>query len=144
MRLIRKNKQKMYYSTQGEQTPVYATDEDGNIKYYTDSDGNEYPLEDGYTLGYSEPVEFYGNISMSGGEAEAQEFGLSVSDFDAVLILPKGKPELTETSLIWFTSEILYKDEELTEVDAKSADFAVKRVSDSLNMTKVLLQKVTK
>ena len=73
---LEQNKQKMFYSLQGEEIPIYETDSDGNIIYYEESDGNRIPLETGETeIGYSEPVEFFSNIAMSGGEAEAQEYG---------------------------------------------------------------------
>lgn len=136
--------QPMKYALQDGEIPVYQTDEDGNI-IYIEVDGQKVPVETGeYTTGYSSPVDFEGNISMSGGEAEAKEYGLDVSDFDAVLVLEKGVVPLTETSILWHTSPVKYKDENNTIVDDKSADYAVKRVSDSLNFTKVLLKRIVK
>lgn len=141
MRTLNKNKQKMKYSIKVERKPIYETDSDGNIIYYEDEEGNRIPLETGeYEMGYSEPVEFYSNISMSGGEAEAREFGLSVADYDAVLVLDKNKVPLKEGSLIWHEKEVKFKDD--GEVDTTSADYTVKKVANSLNSAKYVLKAV--
>lgn len=124
--------------------PIYERDENGDI-VYIEVDGQKIPVETGeYDTGYSAPVDFMGNISMSGGEAEAKEFGMDIGDFDAVIVLEKDAIPITETSIIWHTSPVKYKDEQNTIVDSKSADYAVKRVSPSLNFTKVLLQRIVK
>ena len=74
MMTLQSNKQAMKYSLQGGRVPIYETDENGNIVYYTDSDGNQIPMETGeYTTGYSQPVSFFGNIAMSGGEVDFVE-----------------------------------------------------------------------
>ena len=144
MRLLRKNMQPMKYSLQDGRVPIYERDENGDI-VYIEVDGEKIPVETGeYETGYSAPVDFMGNISMSGGEAEAKEFGMDIGDFDAVIVLEKDAVQLTETSIIWHTSPVMYKDEQNTIVDSKSADYAVKRVSPSLNFTKVLLQRIVK
>lgn len=144
MRLLRKNMQPMKYSLQDGRVPIYERDENGDI-VYIEVDGKKIPVETGeYETGYSAPVDFIGNISMSGGEAEAKEFGMDIGDFDAVIILEKDAIPITETSIIWHTSPVKYKDEQNTIVDSKSADYAVKRVSPSLNFTKVLLQRIVK
>ena len=134
----------MKYSLQDGRVPIYERDENGDI-VYIEVDGQKIPVETGeYETGYSAPVDFMGNISMSGGEAEAKEFGMDIGDFDAVIVLEKDAIPITETSIIWHTSPVKYKDEQKTIVDAKSADYAVKRVSPSLNFTKVLLQRIVK
>lgn len=136
--------QPMKYSLQDGRVPIYERDENGDI-VYIEVDGEKIPVETGeYETGYSAPVDFMGNISMSGGEAEAKEFGMDIGDFDAVIVLEKDAVQLTETSIIWHTSPVKYKDEQNTIVDSKSADYAVKRVSPSLNFTKVLLQRIVK
>lgn len=157
MRTLAKNKQKMYYALQIGEVPVYMydnegnimydhyTDSEGNIIYYLDSDGNKIPRETGeYELGYSEPVEFFGNIALSGGESEAVEYGIDVSAYDATLIVDKNALPLSETSLIWFESEVGYKDTEKTIVDPNSADYKVKKPSPSLNIGKYILNKIVK
>lgn len=134
----------MKYSLQDGRVPIYERDENGDI-VYIEVDGQKIPVETGeYETGYSAPVDFMGNISMSGGEAEAKEFGMDIGDFDAVIVLEKDAVPITETSIIWHTSPVKYKDEQNTIVDSKSADYVVKRVSPSLNFTKVLLQRIVK
>lgn len=144
MRTLRRNKRKMYYSLFGREVTRYAKDEEGNIKTYTTNDGEVIKLEEGTEIAYSKPVEFWGNIAMSGGEVREQEYGLNQSDYSAVLIMNVGEIPITETSYIWFNNEVVYLDEDKTMPDVKSADYRVKKVSPSLNFTKYLLEKITK
>lgn len=142
MRTLAKNKQQMYYSLQVGEVPVYETDDEGNIIYIT-VDGEKIPVETGETkIGYGNPVEFFGNIAMSGGESEAVEFGLNLGDYSAVLITDKGYIPLNETSRIWHTTEP--KMNEDGTVDEFTADYYVVKVSPSLNVDKYVLQKVVK
>lgn len=135
MRTLNKNKQKMYYANQDKTVPIYET--------YIDADGNEYQLDTGETkLVYGEPIEFKGNIAMSGGEAEAQEFGLNLSDYEAVLIVGKNTLPITETSLIWHATEPT-KDKD-GNTDEYSADYRIVKISPSLNFDKYVLKKVVK
>lgn len=141
MRTLRKNKQKMYYALQVGEVPIYETDEYGNI-LYTD-DGT--PIETGeYEIGYASPVEFYGNIAMSGGESEAVEYGIDVSAYDSVLVVEKDSLPIDETSLIWFESKVGYKDAVGTIVDGDTADYVVKKVNQSLNVSKYILGRLNK
>ena len=136
MRTLNKNAQKMYYANQDRVVPIY--------EYYEDEDGNMIPLDTGETkLVYGEPIEFKGNISLSnGGEVEVQEYGLSQADYSAILITSKNTLPITETSLIWHTTE------PTKDIDGNtnefSADYRVVKVSDSLNVSKYALQKVVK
>lgn len=142
---LQSNKQAMKYSLQGERVTIYETDENGNIIYYTDSDGNQIPMETGeYTTGYSQPVSFFGNIAMSGGEVDSVEFGIDVSGYDATLVVDKGAIPIDETSLIWHTSKVGYKDAEKTIVDGSTADYKVIAVKPSLNTIKYILGRITK
>lgn len=172
MRTLRKNQQKLKYSSQIAEVPTYLTDENGDIEYehYEDSDGNKIyyfddngnriPLETGEKeMIYSTPQEFFGNIAMSGGEAEAVEYGLSTADYEAVIVLEKRYVSLKEGDLIWHESKVKYKygnEEEDAEIlvngemikgkfpEKMSADYQVMRVSDSLNFTKILLEAINK
>ena len=145
MMTLQSNKQSMKYSLQGEKVPIYETDENGNIIYYEDSNGNKIPMETGeYTTGYSQPVSFLGNIAMSGVEVDSVEFGIDVSGYDATLVVDKGMIPIDETSLIWHTSEVGYKDAEKTIVDGNTADYKVLSVKPSLNATKYILGRITK
>ena len=144
MRLLEKNKQDLKYALQVGEVPIYERDEDGNI-IYIEVDGQKVPVETGETeIGYAKPVDFRGNIAMSGGEAEAKSFGVDISEYDAILLMEKGRIQIDETSLIWHTSEVKYADEQNTIVDKKSADYTVKRVQPSLNFTRYLLKRVVK
>lgn len=135
MRTLNKNAQKMYYANQDRLVPIYEE--------YTDEDGNTYPIDTGETkLVYGEPVEFKGNIVMSGGEAEAQEFGLNLSDYSAILLVSKNALPITETSLIWHTTEPT-KDSD-GNTDEYSADYRIVKISPSLNFDKYVLKKVVK
>lgn len=144
MRLLEKNKQDLKYALQVGEVPIYERDEEGNI-IYIDVDGQKVPVETGETeIGYSKPVHFRGNIAMSGGEAEAKSFGVDISEYDAILLMDKGRIPIDETSLIWHTSEVKYIDKQNTIVDRKSADYTIKRVQPSINFTRYLLKRIVK
>ena len=136
MRTLNKNTQKMYYANQDRVVPIY--------EYYEDEDGNLIPLDTGETkLVYGEPIEFKGNISLSnGGEVEVQEFGLDIGSYSAILVTNKNYINLSETSLVWHSTE------PTKDIDGNtnefSADYRVVKVSDSLNVSKYALQKVVK
>ena len=136
MRTLNKNTQKMYYANQDRVVPIY--------EYYEDEDGNVIPLDTGETkLVYGEPIEFKGNISLSnGGEVEVQEFGLDIGSYSAILVTNKNYINLSETSLVWHSTE------PTKDIDGNtnefSADYRVVKVSDSLNVSKYALQKVVK
>lgn len=135
MRTLNKNKQKMYYANQDREVPITET--------YYDDEGNAYELDTGETeLVYGEPIEFYGNIAMSGGEVEAQEYGLSLSDYEAILVVSKNTLLIDETSRIWHTSEPTNDDKGYT--DEYSADYRIVKISPSLNFDKYVLKKVVK
>lgn len=144
MRTLRRNKQKLYYSLYKDSEPHYVLDEDGNrIISYVDEDGNIYYLEDGVEdPSYTTPVMFYGNIAMSGGESEAVEYGLDLSQYSAVLIVAKGTIPIDETSLIWHETEPIINED--GTADEHSADYKVVKISPSLNFDKYVLQKVVK
>lgn len=144
MRLLEKNKQNLKYALQVGEVPVYERDEDGNI-IYIEVDGQKVPVETGETEpGYSNPIDFRGNIAMSGGEAEAKSFGVDISEYDAILLMEKNRIPIDETSLIWHTSKVRYIDEQNTIVDRKSANYSIKRVQPSLNFTRYLLKRIVK
>lgn len=142
--MLEKNKQDLKYALQIGEVPIYERDEEGNI-IYIDVDGQKVPVETGETeIGYDKPVDFRGNIAMSGGEAEAKSFGLDISEYDAVLLMEKGRIPIDETSLIWHMSEVKYADEQNTIVDRKTADYSIKRVQPSINFTRYLLKRIVK
>ena len=143
MMTLNQNKQKLYYALLDNVVPIYETDDDGNIIYYEDEEGNKIPLETGDTkITYSKPVEFYGNIAMSGGEVEVQEFGLNLADYEAILILGKNTLPITETSLIWQNTEPKFNN--YGTVDENSADYKIVKINSSKNYDKYVLSKVVK
>lgn len=141
MRTLARNKQKMYYSLYLGQEPEYVLDENGmKVVEFVDEEGNVYYEETGnYIDVYSQPVIFYGNIAMSGGESEAVEFGLNLGDYEAVLLMDKNTLPIDETSLIWHKNEP-------TEVVVKKehADYTIVKLSPSLNQDKYVLKAVVK
>lgn len=174
MRTLRRNQQSMYYALQIGEVPIYARDNDGNIIYqsYTDSDGNEIfylddngnkiPMDTGESMIiYGTPQEFDANIAESGGEAEAQTFGLSVADYEAVALYEKGAYPIVIGSLVWRDSEpkceydhevpfeIENDDGEKVTVystvpEETSADYRVIKTPTSLNFTRVILKAIVK
>lgn len=151
MRTLRKNQVPLKYSLQIAEIPEFET------IYYEDDDGNQYPIDikpTGKTeVVYSKPADFMASISMSGGEAEAVEYGLSTADFQAVIVTPLNTVPLKEGALIWHTSEPQLKHIEV-EIDdivlngdyavKTSADFIVMKKSPSLNVDKYILEAVNK
>lgn len=174
MRTLRKNQQSMYYALQIGEVPIPARDNDGNIIYqsYMDSDGNEIffldengnkkPYETGETkIIYGTPQEFDANIAESGGEAEAQTFGLSVADYEAVALYEKGAYPIVIGALVWRDSEpkceydhevpfeIENADREKITVystvpEETSADYRVIKTPTSLNFTRAILKAIVK
>ena len=135
MRTLNKNKTKLYYALYNGEVPIYD--------YYEDEDGNRIPIDTGETtMGYTTPIEFYGNIALSGGESEAQEFGLNLADYTGVLIVSKNVLPIDETSLIWQNTTPQYNAD--GNVDGDSADYRIVKVSPSLNVDKFVLKKVVK
>ena len=131
MRTLNRNKQRMFYSLYLGELPIYDR--------YVDSDGKEHLIDTGETeKTYSEPIEFFGNIAMSGGESEATEFGLNLADYTGVLVVGKKVLPIDETSLIWLNT----KPE--SPIDSSNADYLVVKVSPSINVDKYVLKKVVK
>lgn len=144
MRMMNRNKQNLYYALQDREVPIYETDEDGDIRYI-EIDGQQIPVETGQTeLGYSEPIKMLANIAFETNETTAQEFGVDVSDYDAIVVFGKNEYPLTETSRIWFESVPRYKDASETIVDGDSADYKVVSVRSTLNEGKAILRHLTK
>lgn len=174
MRTLRRNRQKMLYSLQIGEVPIYVRDDDGNIIYdsYTDTEGNEIfyldkngnktPLTTGEKqVIYGTPQEFDANIATSGGEAEAQTFGLSLGDYEAVALYAKGSYPLVEGCLVWkdgkpkceYENEVSFEIENAdgekitvysTVPEETSADYRVIKLSPSLSFVKAILKAVVK
>lgn len=141
MRSLKKNQQRMRYSTYSDQITIYERDEDGNITYTDTGDGMEPTIAE-EIAGYSEPVIFFANIAMSGGESEAKEYGVNSTDYEAVIVTTDKTLPIDELSLIWHATEPVLDADGL--VDADSADYKVIAVKPSLNGVKYLLKKLQK
>lgn len=146
MRTLVKNKQKMYYALLKGEEPEYVLDADGNkIVSFVDEDGIIYYKETGnWVLTYYKPVPFSGNISMSGGEINTKEYGIDISEYDALLVLDKDEIPIDEASLLWFESEPQFKDADKTILDPNKADYRVLAIKPSLNQLNVLLGRIVK
>lgn len=147
MRTLVRNQQKLYYAELIGSEPVYVLDENGNkIVAYIDESVTPpvtYYEERGITKEhYSEPIPIEANIAQSNGEMQEQEYGLSEGSYSAILVTEKGKYPITETCLIWHTTE--------PEVDgdgyalAESADYTILSINKSINVDKYVLGKVVK
>ena len=142
MRQCLKNKQKLYYAlVSGDQQPIYQTDDDGNI-VYQEIDGEQVPVETGdWETPYDLPVRFYGNINTgNAGYTIARAYGISSSNFDAVLCMRKGELPIDVTSLIWYDREPVIRQD--GTVDPKSANYSVRRIPPCLDEIIYLLRKV--
>lgn len=141
MRSLKKNTQKLFYSLYSDQITIYERDSAGNI-IYDEIDGERYPRILNEQAGYNNPVSFYANIAMSGGEAEAKEYGVNASDYEAVLVTTDKSLPIDELTRIWYTSKPKFNSD--GTVDGDSADYSVLAVKPSLNGMKYLLKKITK
>ena len=146
MRTLMRNKQTMHYAVPtGRNTVEYVIEDGHKVIAYTDEQGNVYYADTGEPVPeYDDVVEFSANIALSGGEAEAQEFGLSIADYNAVIVSDIDKFPIKNGTLIWHESPVKYKDEEQTVLDTKSADYIVLKVSPSLNSVRYVLKAVVK
>ena len=137
------NKQLMKYSQHGQKVTIYEKDDDGNIKYYVDGDGNKIPLIADEKVGFSEPKEFYANISNKLSEVLVKEFGVDDSSTYVQIVTDKGYLPLKAGDVVWKKSKIGYDDSGL--VDSTTADYEVKGVADEgLTIDLFLLQKIVK
>lgn len=137
------NKQKMKYSRQGQRIKVYEKDDEGNIRYYIDGDGNKIPLYADEKIGFSEPVEFWANISNKLSEVLVKEFGIDDSSTYVQIVTDKGYLPIKAGDMVWKKSEVGYDSDGL--VDSTTADYICKGVADEgLTVDLFLLQKVVK
>ena len=146
MREFRKNQQKLHYALLKGEVEEYKLDKDGNliIVGYDSKNNPIYKMTGKTLLTYYKPVEFYSSISFGGSEVDLLPFGISNADYDATLVLDKGTIPVEETSLIWYESEVLFKDKQKTIVDSTSADFTIVKIVPSLNQKVYVLKRIVK
>ena len=82
---------------------------------------------------------FKANIGVNSGETREAEYGLNVSDYDAVISANKGELPLTEQTLIWHKSTVEYDAND--NVKPESADYRVVAIKTSLNEERFILKK---
>ena len=140
MRSLRKNMQHIYFATYSSQITIYERDENGEI-VYVDVE-KTIPKIIAEKAGYTKPVSFYVNISMSGGEANQAEYGFDTGSYEAVLVTTDKSLPLDELSLIWHTTEPVVSADGV--VDESTADYSIIAVKPSLNSVKYLLKKRAK
>lgn len=132
MRCMNLNKQRFFYA-------LYTGREELKDEY-----GNK---SGEYKLLYSNPVEYFANISAARGETQSNQFGENIV-YDKSIILDKGAVDLDEYSILWIDSE--------PELDANGAlvlnedgtvktphDYIVKKVAMSLHSVLLAISKVT-
>lgn len=146
MREFRKNQQPLHYALLIGEKEEYKLDKDGNVIIVGYDEDNDpiYKMTGKTVLMYSKPVEFNSSISFGGSEVDLLPFGISNADYDATLVLDKDTIPITETSLIWYDSEVKYKDKQQTIVDDSSADFTVVKIVPSLNQKVYVLKRIVK
>ena len=157
MRTVRRNKQPMKYALYLGSVDIVATDYQGNPQSYTDDEGNKFYMVTGEKRDiYDTPVEFDANFSTSGGEAQEQEYGLDISQYDAVILYSLNAYPIVDGTLIWKDGEVKYDGDTmyytkdmhtLIEVHSPvktSADYVVKKVGNSLNYTRVNVSAINK
>ena len=146
MRECRKNQEKLKYALLMGEEEEYKLDKDGNrIIVGYDEDGDPiYKMTGKPVLVYSEPVEFASSISFGGSDVDLQPFGISTGDYDATLSLNKDTIPVKETSLIWYESEVAYKNKNKNIVDGASADFTIVKIVPSLNQKIYVLKRIVK
>ena len=129
MRTLQKNKQDLFYASYLGKLQKQKIDKDGHIIKTGEKKDT-----------YGEPNPFKGNIAMSGGEAEAAEYGLDVSDYDAKVVFEKNLYPIKEGSIIW--------NESIPQIDddghslLTSADYRVVKRIPSLNVDRFVLKRL--
>lgn len=120
-----------------EEETIYQTDAQGNI-VYIEIDGVSVPVEIGKKpSGYlieGEPIRV--NLSTSGGEAEAVQYGVTVSDYSAKFTRTNRIALIDETTLLWESEPTVNDD---GYADGKTADWRVVKISENQNGTAYLL-----
>ena len=140
MRSLKKNQQKLWYSTSSGQISIYDRDNDGEI-IFDEIEGEKNPRIKSEQAGYNSPVSFYANISAAKGTSDSEVFGVSL-DYTKTISTSDMTLPISETSLIWFETEPTYNED--GTVDSSSADYSVVAVAKSLNNVVYAIKKLAK
>lgn len=136
MRNLDQNKQVLYYSNYIGLVPIYALDDNGEILTQV-IDGETIPVVSCEKEVYSKPEMFKANISYNSGETAVSDFGLDVSDYDAIVCIDKGKYAFNEQTIIWTKEPDIVNDEAVSD----SADYKIIADKSSLNEQRFILKK---
>ena len=139
MRLQRKNKVYITYSLFDHVEPVYKRDSNGNV-VTTNVDGVSVPIEVGMREIYTEPVRALVSFSTGGKSAVNEEYGINDTDWNAMVMVEKGRLYLDSRSLVWRNNSVTYRGD--GTVDPKSAEYHVVRSLPSNTVHRYLLLKV--
>ena len=123
MRLMRRNKVRFFYANYIGKVPV--TDENG---YQTGE----------YKVRYSNPVEYWGNVSSARGEVVTRQFGEDES-YDRVIVLDDPNMQITESSVLWIETMPTILSDDTTNTPY---DYIVKKVAPSINSISIAVSKV--
>ena len=124
MRMLSRNKVRIYYANYKGKTPL--KDEYGN-------------LTGEYEISYDTPTEVKANVSPARGESTTRQFGDDVR-YDRIIVLDDPAFPIAETSVLWIDI--------LPEINADGTtdtpyDYIVKQVAPSLNSVSIAVSKVT-
>ena len=128
MRAMKRNKRVFYY----------ASFVGRELESYMDEYSNEVFTGE-HRIVYSNPAMFKANISAARGESEARVFGESLDYTRAISMANKGKPPISETSILWIDTLPVIEPDGSTETPH---DYIVKAIAESLNNTLIAVQKV--
>lgn len=123
MRLMRRNKVRFFYANYIDKSPV--TDENG---YQTGE----------YKVVYSNPVEYFGNVSSARGEVVTRQFGEDES-YDRVIVMDDPKMQIAESSILWIETMPTILSDGTTDTPY---DYIVKKVAPSINSISIAVSKV--
>jgi len=124
MRCMNRNKVRFFYALYEGREAI--TDEYGN------NTGE-------YIIKYSNPLEFYANISAAMGETQSRQFGESVS-YDKVIVMDNDAPAIDEYSILWIDTIPQLNEDGST---VTPYDYIVKKIAKSLNVMSVAVSKVS-
>lgn len=140
MRSLKKNQQKVYYSTYANHIVIYERDENGK-SVYVDKE-KTIPKIIAERAGYNKPVSFCANVSAGKGTAQEEVFGKDI-DFTRTISTTDLSLQIDELSLVWIESEPEYLED--GTVDSNSADYKVAaKPAKSLNQLMIALKALPK
>lgn len=141
MRDLKKNEQKIWYSTYAGQVTDYYRDSDGNI-IYDEIDGEMIARIKGDRPSYNAPVGFDICVSAGRGKAYEKVFGSDV-DFTRSMSTTDLSLPIDEKSIIWIESPPAFLPD--GSVDPNSADYKVAaKPAKSLNTILIAIKQLPK